>query len=269
MNARLLPVGIHLTRGRVIGGSLLAMLLVTMTMLAIRHAPPLLTGPSLTQLVITGRLGHVSPQAVREAVLSSVGSGFFTTDVENVRTAVSAVPWVASASVRRSWPHTLFVDITEEIPVAHWNGDDLMDAQGRVFARSGDDAWAKLPLLSGPQGSETDVLSEYATYAVLLAPQALAIRQLTVDARGDASLRLSDGIEVRLGRENAEPRLERFVSVVLPTLSSRLAQIAYVDMRYTNGFAVSFCRHTSGRAGDHTTDGSQPCTPDTEVGPNG
>ena len=116
------------------------------------------------------------------------------------------------------------------------------------------------------------MLAEYRTFVALLAPHALVLRQLSVDARGDANLRLDNGLEVRLGRENAELRLERFVSVALPTLASQLPNVAYVDMRYTNGFAVGFCGSAGGtpattnarqerRAGAAAMDGSQVCSP--------
>ncbi|MGH8292249.1 MAG: cell division protein FtsQ/DivIB [Gammaproteobacteria bacterium] len=303
MNTRISRIGLHVTRAQVIGGSLLGLLLAAGIASAVHYTPPLLAGPALTQLVITGRLAHVPPQAVQGAVRSALGSGFFTTHVDAVRNAVAALPWVASAAVRRSWPHTLYVEVTEEQPVVRWNGNGLMDAGGRVFVHSDDSAWVQLPVLNGPQGSEADLLAEYYTFAALLAPHALVLRQLTVDARGDASLQLGNGLEVRLGRENAELRLERFVSVSLPTLASQLASVAYVDMRYTNGFAVGYCGRAggtlatantrpgnragdaamdgspgpltqqdaerSGAAGQRITDGSQPCAPVTEVKPNG
>lgn len=272
MNTRVSHFGLRVTRGQVIGGSLAGLLLAAVLATAVHYAPPVLAGPALTQLVISGQLEHVPPQAVQSAVRAALGSGFFTTQVDKVQSAVAALPWVASASVRRSWPHSLYVDITEQQPLVRWNGDGLMDAQGRVFVHSGDAAWNTLPILNGPEGSEQDVLAEYRSYEALLASRSLGLRQLTVDARGDASLQLASGLEVRLGRENAELRLERFISVALPTLTSQLADVAYVDMRYTNGFAVGYmstCRWQVGAdgkrrardaaAGRPTMDGSQGC----------
>ncbi|MDE2234025.1 MAG: cell division protein FtsQ/DivIB [Gammaproteobacteria bacterium] len=204
-------------------------------------AGPLLSGPALTQLIVPGPLLHVQPQAVRAALLPALqGKGFFSVNVAQLRKDVLAVPWVASAAVRRSWPHTLYIDITEELPVARWNGNGLMDAQGRVFAQSAAASWAKLPVLNGTEGNEQDVLAEFNDLNSQLTAHGLAMLQLTVDARGDSSVSLNDGIQVRLGRSDALQRLQRFLAVALPTLSSRLAAVAYVDMRYTNGFAVGW-----------------------------
>lgn len=238
--------------------------------LAALYARPLLAGPALTQLVITGRLEHIPPQAVRAAVRPQVGSGFFTTDADAVRSAVAALPWVAAVSVRRGWPHTLYIDIDEEVPAARWNGTGLVDAEGRVFALSGGQAWGQLPALSGPDGSAASVLADYRSFDSILAATGLSVRQLDVDARGAATLTLNDGISLRLGRQQAERRLERFATVALPVLKEQLASVAYVDMRYTNGFAVGYMppcqwqggadgkrRAKDGAAGLPTMDGSQ------------
>ncbi len=169
-----------------------------------------------------------------------MGSGFFTTRVERIGTAVDALPWVAEADVRREWPHTLRIDIVEEVPVARWGSDGLMDAQGKVFAHVQSNAYAALPQLTGREGDEQDVLAQFNTLTNLVVPRGLVIAELDVDARGAATVLLNDGIEVRLGREDAAERLARFSALALPALAAKLATVAYVDMRYTNGFAVGW-----------------------------
>lgn len=215
--------------------------LAVLTALTLRFAPPLLNGPRLTTLVLQGELRHVSPATVRGAVLPLVtGKGFFHVDMQAAQAAVQALPWVAQVRVRRGWPHTLYISLVEEVPVARWNGNGLLDAQGKVFVRGDISAYAALPMLSGPEGGAPDVLADYNTFAALISARGLKIAQLTVDERGAASVQLSDGIEVRLGREAAQQRLERFGAVALPALGAQLSSVAYVDMRYTNGFAVGW-----------------------------
>ena len=225
---------------KVVLGGVASLIIASGVAAALWTMAPVFAGPTLTTLVVSGRLSHVDPAAVRAAVQPLLGKGFFTTRVDALSAAVADLPWVAEANVRRQWPHTLTVDIVEELPVARWGSDGLMDARGRVFARSGDAAYAKLPRLTGAEGSEQDVLAQYDTLASLLAPRGLTITTLAVDGRGAATLELDDGIEVRLGREQAEERLARFGAEALPALGTRLASVAYVDMRYSNGFAVGW-----------------------------
>ena len=247
------PVKFWRRRIVVLGGGALLVLAVGLG-LVLWFARPLFAGPKLTALTVTGHLQHVDPRSVQAAVLPAIGTGFFTTRVDDVSAAVAQVPWVAEAEVRREWPHTLHVDIVEESPVARWNGDGLMDARGRVFVHDvqgrtnaaggrmpgAASDYSNLPMLSGRDGSEQDVLAQYDTLAGLVAPRGLQITALAVDARGAATVLLSDGIEVRLGREDAEARLARFSAIALPALGAKLATVAYVDMRYTNGFAVGW-----------------------------
>jgi cell division protein FtsQ len=221
-----------------VAGLLLLAALIGMTL---RLAPPVLDGPALTTLVLQGELQHVAPAAVRAAVLPVVkGKGFFRVDMGLAQAVVQSLPWVAEVRVRRSWPHTLYISLVEEVPVARWDGEGLVDAQGKVFMHGDVSAYSALPLLSGPEGGTQDVLADYNTFAALVSARGLTITQLTVDARGAASVKLSDGIEVRLGREAAQQRLERFGAVALPALGAQLPNVAYVDMRYTNGFAVGW-----------------------------
>lgn len=241
MNARKPDQPVKFWRKRiVVVGAGAALVLAVALGLLLWLARPLLAGPKLTTLTLGGRLQHVDPAAVRNAVLPELGSGFFNTRVERIGTAVDSLPWVAEADVRREWPHTLRIDIVEEVPVARWGDDGLMDARGKVFVHAADKAYASLPLLSGRDDAAADVLARYNTLSALVTPRGIAIVSLSVDARGAATVELDDGIEVRLGREDAAERLARFSAVALPALSAKLTAVAYVDMRYTNGFAVGW-----------------------------
>ena len=56
---------------------------------------------------------------------------------------------------------------------------------------------------------------------------------------------LDNGVQVRLGRQQIDARFERFMLAAAKLVSQRAADIAYVDMRYSNGFAVGW------RSGGH------------------
>jgi cell division protein FtsQ len=61
-----------------------------------------------------------------------------------------------------------------------------------------------------------------------------------MDERGAWTVELAGGQRVRLGRRDVDARLDRFFSAVLPALGAQLDRIRYFDLRYTNGFAVSW-----------------------------
>ncbi|MGH8310112.1 MAG: cell division protein FtsQ/DivIB, partial [Steroidobacteraceae bacterium] len=66
------------------------------------------------------------------------------------------------------------------------------------------------------------------------------LTELQLDARGAWNLQLVSGIEVRLGRREVEERLNRFIQTALPVMTPRLREVAYVDMRYSNGFSIGW-----------------------------
>ena len=51
---------------------------------------------------------------------------------------------------------------------------------------------------------------------------------------------LDSGVTVRLGRREVDERIDRFIRTTSQVISHRLTEITYVDMRYSNGFAIGW-----------------------------
>jgi cell division protein FtsQ len=201
---------------------------------------PPMANPPLRTLVVEGALTHVSLAAVRQAVQAHMHGGFFSLDVDAVRRAIEALPWVERARVRRAWPDTVHVAITEQVPVARWGADGVLNANGIVFLHDAKDTLTGLPHFNGPPGSGATILDEYTMMRRLLRSTKLDIRTVTMDARGAWNLVFAHGLTLHLGRRDERRRLARFARIVLPALAGRLPEAAYVDMRYPNGFAVGW-----------------------------
>jgi cell division protein FtsQ len=59
---------------------------------------------------------------------------------------------------------------------------------------------------------------------------------------------------VRLGRRQFDERFDKFMNTALKLVSQRGEDIVYVDMRYTNGFAIGWrgtAARSTGREGGH------------------
>ncbi|MEQ8661773.1 MAG: cell division protein FtsQ/DivIB, partial [Gammaproteobacteria bacterium] len=98
---------------------------------------------------------------------------------------------------------------------------------------------AGLVRLDGPPGAEHEVLAAHRRMAARLATVGLAIEALELSARHAWRLRLADGKEIALGRREADTRLERFLAAWHHGLGDVWERVGRVDLRYTNGFAVS------------------------------
>ena len=65
------------------------------------------------------------------------------------------------------------------------------------------------------------------------------IAQISLSPRFAWQLRLDNGMQLELGREQMQQRLVRFVAVYPYSLATMAHRVNYVDLRYRNGFAVS------------------------------
>lgn len=195
-------------------------------------------------LEITGELDRVAPADVQIALQPYIAQGFAGIDMGAARTALESQPWVATATVRRQWPGTLAVDLREERPVATWFGTALMNADGEVFVDGAAGFSRVLPDVGGPAGTQQDMVRRLVEVQALTRAGGLELRRLVRTERRAERFWLTNGdeavIEVRLGRRDVDARLERFVAVAWPALRARAIEVAYVDMRYTNGFAVGW-----------------------------
>jgi cell division protein FtsQ len=65
-------------------------------------------------------------------------------------------------------------------------------------------------------------------------------RSLGTDERGSWSATLQNGVVLRLGTGDALKKIRRFLKIYQDDLSRQLDQVAYVDLRYSNGLAVGW-----------------------------
>ncbi|AIY43647.1 Cell division protein FtsQ [Collimonas arenae] len=190
-------------------------------------------------------LRRVNPLIVRATALQRIKGNFFTANLDTVRTAFESVPWVRKAAVRREWPNTLIVTVEEHQPLATWDDDGrLLSVRGDLFTANLDEAEedGALLRLSGPDGSEKDVVARLADFRQWFAPLKLNPVEVALSSRYAWTIKLDNGMMVELGREQnkttLKDRVTRLVQIY-PQLLSRLQnRIEGVDMRYPNGLAL-------------------------------
>jgi cell division protein FtsQ len=202
----------------------------------------------ITTVSVAGRFERVAPMDVERAVReSAAGKGLVSVDLARVRTAVRLLPWVDTVSVQRNWPRGLTVSIGEQVAAARWGDSGLLNIRGDLFAHDATHIPLELPQLSGPEGTQVSVVQRYLAMRDRLAELNLRITALHLDARGAWELDLDNGVTVRLGRQHLDERFNTFVATAARIVALRATDIAYVDMRYANGFAIGW---RSGGTGD-------------------
>lgn len=196
----------------------------------------------LTQLQVRGPLERVRPEDVRAAVHDQLGTSFFGVDVAQVRETVDQLPWVAQASVERVWPGAISVRVWEREPYARWNEDSLLDTTSQAFTPRAADIPTGLPLLGGVAGHEAEVVAAWKRMSEALENSPLALSGLAMDARGEWTAHAVNGVELRLGTDAPDRHLALLTSVVPRELGGRWGDVQYIDLRYTNGFAVGWAK---------------------------
>jgi cell division protein FtsQ len=222
------------------GGVVLAIIAVLVTLRLSLDQP-------VERVAISGRFQRVQPLDVEKAVRIAVkGQGMVGVDLDRIAAAVESIPWVDRASVARSWPRQLRVQVVEQTPVARWGENGLLNTRGEVFVQDAQHIPAELPELVGPPGYETQMTQRYLAAQRVLAEANMRLTRMTLDERGAWDLLLANGVTLRLGRENVDERFERFITAAVRIVASRSAEIAYVDLRYANGFAIGWRTGSSG-----------------------
>lgn len=192
------------------------------------------------QLQVQGEFVHVNAEELKSAVAPNLRAGFFALDLDRVRDAVAALPWVAQVEARKRWPDTLELRVSELHPFAHWGQGRLLDASGRLFVVPGADAVPNLPHLSGPDARVSEVIAFYEEAQRDFAPFHLPVVSVRLSERGSWDLTFANGAAIVVGRDAPGQRLARFIAVLPKLLNGRAAGFVYADLRYSNGFAVKW-----------------------------
>jgi len=201
---------------------------------------------------VHGRFARVDAGQVERAVAGALSGNYFLADTAAIEARVAMLPWAHRAKVRRKWPDTLMVSVTEVQPVARWGRGQWLHVNGELAGRL-PGADASLPRLSGPQGSRRAVWEAYQKWSGIFAANGLVIDSLRLDARGLWRLQLSlsalaqaagEGatapLEVVLRREHADAHIARFARAMPRSLLAHFAAMRSIDLRYPNGFAVGW-----------------------------
>jgi len=187
-------------------------------------------------VTVTGALKHLSSHQLQKAVIAHLSGGVLTQDLAELKTAVEAMPWVRSASLRRRWPDRLELSVVERVALARWGKGALVGADGVIFKPAASDFLQRLPRLSGTSRDAPKLVQHLLAWKPKLRALGLEIEALALDARGAWTLRLSAGFGLALGKVRVQERISRFIRAY-PVLI-RIGVPSLIDMRYSNGLAV-------------------------------
>ena len=194
----------------------------------------------IQSIEVNGPFQRVTALQIEEAISENLNYGFLSADLSDIQQKVTELPWIDHAIVSRRWPSKIVISVSEQIPAACWGERGLLNTRGELFVTNATHVPAELPRLSGPDDQASAVARRYLKIRDQLIPLGLDVRKLQVDERGAWDLTLQNGINIRLGRRDVADRTRLFLEIAADIVSSKEAEIEYVDMRYSNGFAIGW-----------------------------
>lgn len=197
----------------------------------------------IREVRIEGDLVHLSESDFRARLAGVANQGLFSIDVHALREQLLADPWVREVSIRRVWPHTLMIRVTEQVAVARWNDGEAVNPSGETFDPPDADLDPALPKLSGPPGSVSVVVETVRAVDLWFDAIGLAQTSIRLTDQGEWQIRLATGQTLVLGQQDLNQRLHLFSLAYSNYLQSRWHEVARIDMRYPNGLAVQWSGH--------------------------
>lgn len=127
----------------------------------------------IAKVSVEGDLSYISQRAVQQRISPYLAASFFTIDLAGMRGQLEQMPWIAHAEVRRVWPDQVVIRLDEQLPIARWGDEALLNNQGQAFTPKELANYEHLPRLHGPQRAQQQVMQQYQLLSQLLRPWVL------------------------------------------------------------------------------------------------
>jgi len=151
---------------------------------------------------------RVSTKEIVAALGVVEGQSIFNLDLRAARARLMALDWISDAQVRRRYPDSIDVRISERQPFALWqspNGLFVIERSGRVISGRGLTQFTKLPKLAGAGANGGADIAD-----AVAAHRALAARVVIMERMGERrwNLILDDGVVVKLPEKDWQKQLD-------------------------------------------------------------
>jgi len=187
-----------------------------------------------------GVFQYLSKDEIKTALQPLVTTGFFDADMQAIHQAVSQLTWVDTVTVKRVWPDAIDIKIREKKPYVRWGQQSLVTARGDIITPKNIDQFKTLPILQGPELQQVKTLEIMKGVNTALADQSMRMAEFTINDRWAWKIKLTTGLEILLGRNEQLKKLQRFLKTLEVLGQEQVEKIAIVDLRYPNGYAVSW-----------------------------
>jgi len=192
----------------------------------------------VTKIRIENQWNYVDSEDIKRVVSTKMGVGFFRFDLKGMKYDLESLPWVEEAAINRLWPDTVSFHIKEQVAIAYWNNQGLLNPKGEIFTPTSLNQVAGVPHLKGPDGSQLRIMEQFEAFNKILKPSGLKLSEIKLSDRGSWSLIVNDSMRITVGRSKLNNRLERFIKLYKTDGFSEDFRKSEIDLRYGNGIAA-------------------------------
>jgi len=201
---------------------------------------------TIERVTISNLLKRVDGPIIERTVWQNLEGNYFTVDLSKIESHLVRLPGVYRAAVRRVWPDSLAVSITESNAIARWHSFTNQAIAKPEFVNLPPSTGLSLqPLLTSDIADRPKVIEAYLELTRILGPIDLEPSAVSMNSAGDFRLAVASKtdhapseFEIVIGREDPLKRVGRFAAAFDLALRDRSSDIERVDLRYTSGFAV-------------------------------
>jgi cell division protein FtsQ len=194
-------------------------------------------------VVISGN-EHLTDDELKSMAGIKRNENLFWVSSRKISSKLAASPWIRSVSVRKEFPDTLLIHISETEPFA------LLDMRGKLFIvddrgamleKLRDIAVPFLPVISSNPYREKEAFMEAIALAKTIKNTGLLSRKDHIEIISHKPQEMSvnmDGVLVKVGAGEYEDKLSRLADIE-QEIKDRNISVDYIDLRFANRVLVS------------------------------
>ena len=205
-------------------------------------------GYALYQRFMHAEIDHVdvvgvsapAKKALIKHIKADTASGYFTTDLEQIRDNALSLSWVDRVVVSRAWPNAIVLRVTPRHAVARWGTGRYLSDDGVVFKPVQGFDHHNLPLLHGPNSQSRMMMTKYRDINQMFSPMNMRLKELYLTERMTWFMQFDNGMRLIVDQDQTMGKLQRLSEIAKTDLGLVWDNIAGIDLRYRNGLAVQW-----------------------------
>jgi len=191
----------------------------------------------INNVEVKGQFSLWKPELIAQQLLWLKEESFFSADLHRVYQQVEDLPLLNVVRVQKQWPDGVLLTVHEDVPMAIWNGEEVLTVGGDILPRPGFVGGDKLARMRGNTQFSERAVQIYRRLHQMLQSSDVAVKVLEVSDVGALRMELSNNWSIELGRQYFEERIKR-LEILLNTLPHE--EVAAIDLRYVKGAAVEW-----------------------------